>query len=142
MARETAREIAIESSVESPVYVDQKQITRNLGSHLAEAYIGQITGAGGAGGTLSGVPFDPALIEVLNEAGATPTTWKFVNLASGGIGVTTAAAVADATASFPTVTRVAGPPITWDVAVPTAVAPDTEVVTVICYGARDVAGGL
>jgi len=142
MARETFRESAIPTGVQSPVYLDARQITRGLGQHLPEAFVGQVTGAGGAGGTLAGVPFDPAVVEVVNEAGAIPTWTKHVMLTGGAIGIAVAAAAADATATAPTITRVAGPPVTFSVALTTGVAPDAELVTVICYGVRDVNGGL
>jgi hypothetical protein len=142
MARETFMEAQIPTGVESPVYLDARQISRGLSQHLPEAFIGQVTGAGGAGGTLSGVPFDPAVVEIINEAGATPQWAKYVFLGSGTIGLSVVLAAADATANAPTVTRVPGPPVTFDVGVVTADAPDAEVVTVICYGMRDVNGGL
>lgn len=141
MARETFMETQIPTGVESPVYLDAKQIARGLGQHLAEVFIGQVTGAGGAGDTLSGVPFDPALIETINEAGAAPSTSKYVMLATP-IGIQTILGVLDATSEAPVVTRVAGPPVTFDVLIDVADAPDAEVVTVICYGAKNVNGGL
>ena len=140
--RESHAESAIPTGVESPVYLDAKQIARGLGRHLTEAFIGQVTGAGGAGGTLSGVPFNPGVIEVINEAGAAPAFTKYAMLASGAIGVQIILAAADATAAAPVVSSVAGPPVTFDVLLDTADAPDAEVVTVICYGVREGNGSL
>lgn len=139
MARETAREVAIEAAVETPIYQDQKQIVRKLGAHLTECFMGQVLGAGGAGGDLENVPFEPALVEVINEAGATPTWWKFAMLGTP-IGLTVAAAAADATGNAPTLTQVGEGD--WTVELDTTVAPDGETVTVVCYGFRDVDGSL
>lgn len=139
--RETAREIAIKTPVETPIYQDQRQIVRNLGSHLPEAFMGQVTGAGGAGGDLENVPFEPALVEVINEGGGTPTWHKFAYPAGGSaLGVSVAAAAADGTANAPTLTQVAEGD--WTVGLNTTVAPDGETCTVIVYGFRDVAGSL
>lgn len=141
MARATAREAAIESGAETPVYQDQRQVVRKLGAHLEECFMGQVTGAGGAGGDLAGIPFEPALVEIINEAGATPAWAKYAMLATP-IGVRIAAAAVDATADAPAVAVVAGPPQTWTLTLDTADAPDAETVTVIVYGFRDVAGSL
>jgi hypothetical protein len=141
MPRESFIESQIPTGVESPVYLDARQIARGMGQHLTECFVGQVTGAGGAGGTLTGVPFNPALIETINEAGAAPSHSKYVMLGTP-IGIQTILAVADATTEAPSVAAVAGPPPTWDVTIDTADAPDAEVTTVICWGARDVNGSL
>lgn len=138
MGRESYIESAVPEATESPVYLDGRQIARGLGRHLTESFVGQITGGGGAGGTLEEVPFEPMLIEVINEAGATPTWHKFVMLDTP-IGVTVAAAAADGTANAPTVT---GSDNDFDVALNATVAPNGETVTVICYGVREVGGSL
>lgn len=142
MGRESHAELSIPTSVESAVYLDAQQITRDLGRHGTETFIGQVTGAAGAGGTLAGVPFDPAIVETINEAGAAPSNSKYVMLTSGAIGIQTILGVLDATSEAPTVTRQAGPPVTFDVLIDVADAPDAEVVTVICYGVREGNGSL
>lgn len=145
MPRETARELAIADSTETAVYQDQKQIVRTLGSHVVEAYMLQGDGAGGAGVTFTGVPFEPAKLEVMNEAGATATHSIYFYPDGGtAIGVDVAAAVADGTANAPTITRVvaASGAVTWTIVVPTAVAPDGETVTVLATGFRAVASSL
>lgn len=129
-----------EKGADAVPYFDQREAAQGLLKHATEAFIGQVTGADGAGGDLENVPFEPALIEVINEGGGTPTWTKFVNLGSGGIGLEVAASAADATADFPTLTRVGEGD--WTVTLATGTAPDDETVTVVCYGVRDVAGGL
>lgn len=139
MARETAREVAIQDATETTPYQDQRQIVRGLGAHLGEMWMAQAAGAGGAGCDIEGVPFEPALVEIINQAGATPAWSKCIYPAGGSaIGVTIAAAAAAATA--PTLTQAAEGD--WDIAIPTALAPDGETVTVIVYGFRDVASSL
>ena len=140
--RESHAELSIPTGVESTVYQDARQITRDLGRHATEAFIGQITGSGGAGGTLTGIPFDPAIIETINEAGATPSNSKYVMLGSGAIGIQTILGVLDATSEAPVVTRVPGPPVSFSALIDVADAPDAEVVTVICYGVREGNGSL
>lgn len=139
--RETAREIAIREPVETVPYQDQRELVRRLGAHLPEAFMGQVTGAGGAGGSLLNVPFQPALIEVINEGGATPTWHKFAYPDGGSaLGVSVAAAAADGTSNAPTLTQVGAG--NWTIALNTTVAPDAEVCTVIVYGFKVVAGSL
>lgn len=140
MARESAREVAIQDATSTPIYQDQRQIVRQLGAHLAECFIAQGDGAGGAGFEVTNVPFQPAVIEAINEGGATPTVSKFVYATSGTVGVAVAAAAADGTANAPTLTKVGNGD--WTVSLPTALAPDTETVTLIMWGARDVGGSL
>ncbi|HET6494946.1 MAG TPA: hypothetical protein VFH61_06235 [Thermoleophilia bacterium] len=143
MSRETYIEsqIAANSPSAQPQYLDAAQIARGLGQHLTECFIGQVLGAGGVGGTLTGIPFNPAVIEIINEAGSAPAFTKYVMLATP-IGVQIILAAADATSEAPAVSAVAGPPRTWSALLDTADAPDGETVTVICYGARDVNGSL
>lgn len=140
MARETARESAIQDGTETPVYQDQLSIVRGLGAHLTETFMGQVLGAGGAGGSLLNVPFQPASIEVINEAGSTPAWSKYVYPGGVGIGVLVTTATADATSEAPALTRVAEGD--WTIVLDTADAPDGETVTVIVQGFREVAGSL
>lgn len=139
MARETAREVAIQDAVATPIYQDQKQIVRGLGAHLTETFVGKVTGAGGAGGSLLNVPFEPAEVICLNQAGATPTFFHSVFASDAAVHLSIAAAAA-ANANPPVLTQVGAGD--WTVALPTAMAPDAEVVTVIVRGCRDVAGSL
>jgi hypothetical protein len=128
------------SGAEGVPYFERRELINGVLAHSAEMFIGQVLGAGGVGGELTEVPFEPAVIEIINEAGATPTWTKHVNLGSGFIGLAVAAAAADATANAPTLTEVGDND--WTVGLVTGDAPDGETVTVICYGARDVNGGL
>lgn len=138
MARETAREVAIQEATETPIYQDQKQIVRQLGAHLSEAYIAQGTGAGGVGFDIENVPFEPAVITAINQGGATPAVHHSVFSPTPAHATVAAAAAANATP--PTLTQVGEGD--WTVTVPVGMAPNGEVVTLLIYGVRDVAGGL
>lgn len=141
MAREAWMDSQIpETGAEQVPYKDNRELVNGALRHMAEMFCGQVLGAGGAGGDLLNVPFEPAAIEIINEAGATPTWIKYVNINGTLIGVTVAAAVADGTANAPTLTEVGDND--WTIGVDTADAPDGETVTVIVYGYRNIAGGL
>lgn len=139
MTRETARETAIETPAQTPIYQDQKQIVRKLGAHLTESFVGKVTGAGGAGGSLLNVPFEPAEVICINQAGGTPTWFHSVFASDAAIHMSIAAAAA-ANANPPVLTKVGAGD--WTIALPTQMAPDAEVVTVVVRGHRDVAGSL
>jgi hypothetical protein len=143
MAREQFADSTIpENGAAQVPYKDNRELINGTLKHTAEVFIGQVTGAGGAGGTLAGVPFDPAMIETINEAGAAPSNSKYAMLATGAIGVQIILGALDATSEAPVVTRVPGPPVSFDILIDVADAPDAEVTTVICTGARDIGGGL
>lgn len=136
MARETAREVAIQDSVATPIYQDQRQIVRGLGAHLTEMYAAKVVGAGGAGGSITEVPFEPAVIEVYEPTG--PTMVKSIFAADGAVHIDAITGAANATP--PTKTQVGEG--NWTVGLPTALAPDGDTATVLIYGFRDVAGSL
>lgn len=137
MARETAREAAIQPETQTPIYQDQRQIVRQLGAHLTERFTGKVTGAGGVGGTLTGVPFRPGEIIAINQAGATPAYYHSVFASSAAVHASIILATA-ANANPPTITDAGDG--TFTIGLPTQMAPDTEVVTVVCIGYRDVNG--
>ena len=134
--RETAREIAIKTPVETPIYQDQRQIVRNLGKHLTEMYMGEVLGAGGAGGTLLLVPFEPAYVRVINADGATPAVTEAAFSTNPAHVTVIAAAALQATPVAKTQVGEGD----WTVTLPTALAPDAETVVVIVHGFRDVGG--
>lgn len=143
MARETAREVAIEAATESTIYQDQKQIVRKLGAHLSEAYMAKVTGAGGAGGSVEDVPFEPAYIEVWDVANL--SLYKSYFASDGAVHMSvidTGAGATDlaANANPPVLTQVAEGD--WTVALPTQMAPDGDTVVVLIKGFRNVAGSL
>lgn len=138
MPRETAREIAIQASTETPIYQDQKQIVRQLGAHLTESFVGQVVGAGGAGGSLENVPFEPAVIIVTEATGPTLTLSLRGGLLPADVEVLMTTGAVNA--NPPVVSQVGAGD--WTIALPTALAPDGDTATVLVMGLRDVAGSL
>lgn len=122
-------------------YSDAFKIARGFLKHMGEMYCGQITGAGGAGGTLSGIPFEPAAVLIYNLDAGTP----FMQFSPPGRLGTAAeqlnigAAAAAGSAAIPAGVLSGD---TYDLTLPTGLAGDGNVVEVIVWGFRDVAGSL
>ena len=138
--RESYAESQMPEAVESPKYLDAKQIVRGLGRHLTESFMGVVTGAGGAGGSIVNVPFEPAIVRVVNAGGATPAVAEsFFPDGDTARHVLVTAAVA-LNANPPVLTQVGEND--WTVALPTQLAPDGEEVVVHIIGFRPVGGSL
>ncbi len=138
--RETHREAQIPDATELPKYHDAREIVRRFGKHLPEVFLGSVTGAGGVGGDLENVPFEPAIVEVINAAGATPAHAKSVFPDTGTAQhILITAAVAN-NGNPPTLTQVAEND--WTIGLPTQLAPNGETVFVIAYGFRADGGSL
>ena len=133
-----AQQIPASGSVDVP-YVDQRTLVQGILRHSAEKYVQKITGAGGAGGSIAAVPFQPAIVEAINQAGGAPAYYKSVFASDAAIHMSVILATA-ANATPPVLTDNGDG--TWKVALPTAMAPDGEVVTVVITGVNDIAGGL
>lgn len=127
MARSSYRGSNIPSGIDSPIYLDAHQIAKGVGAALGEAFIGQVTGAGGAGGSFV-CPFEPGVMVVSEETG--PTLELHVHASTGDVEVSMITGAASANAV--TVTAVGDG--TFTVALPTALAPDADVATVVCLG--------
>jgi hypothetical protein len=138
MPRETARELALEDEVTTPIYQDQKQIVRKLGAHIPEMFVGQVLGAGGAGGSLLNVPFEPAMIDISEATG--PTLVRHMRGGALPAAVDLNLITGAVNAAVPVITKVGNGD--WTIALPTALAPDGDTATVVVYGYRDVGGSL
>lgn len=138
--RESHAEGAIPTSVESPVYLDAQQIARGLGRHMTETFLAQDVGASGGGFDIVNVPFEPALVVAINPAGAAPALWHSAFPAGGTAHHTVTILAVAASATPPVLVKVADND--WTVEIPTAMAPDAEVVTVLIYGVREGNGSL
>lgn len=135
MARESYQQTQIPTGIESIPYLDPLTLAQGMFRHAPNIFMGSVTGAGGAGDTLEGVPFEPALVVALNPAGGTPA----VHISAFGDAadhVTIAAATA-ANANPPVLS---GSDNDWDVALPTQMAPNGETLTVICIGFAQLGG--
>lgn len=136
MARSSYAENQIPADGSSGIpYPDYHQVVKGVFKHGSELFIGTVTGAGGAGGTLEGVPFEPVLVVCLNPAGSTPA----VHISAFGAAADhmTIAAASAANANPPVIS---GSGVDWDVALTTQMAPDAEVLTVLCWGCREAGG--
>lgn len=118
-------------------YSTAEQIARGYLKHMTESFVGQITGAGGAGGTLADIPFEPAVVVLVNPG----TLFQLSMPISGGrISINAISGAAAGTAT-PAATQ---DPTTkkWSLALPTGLAPDGDPVHVLCFGVSDIDGGL
>jgi hypothetical protein len=98
-------------------------------------YAGEVVGAGGAGGVLSGIPFEPAVL-LMSEATGPLLQWMLPG-SSGQVdinGITGAAAAAAPV--------VAADGADWKVTLPTGIAPDGDTVSVLCVGLPKAGGSL
>lgn len=138
--RQSYQDTQIPTPVEKPLYLDPHQIARGLCKHMTERFMGTVLGAGGAGGSLTGCPFRPAIIRVINGAGATPRVNESF-FPDGGtaqhVSTTTAAAT---NANPPTITEVSS--TSYTIGVPTQLAPNGETVIVECIGFRATGGSV
>ncbi len=122
---------------DSVPYATHRDIVQGLLALLPEKYVGEIVGAGGAGGSLTGIPFEPATIEISDAA--VPLLQKQFPGSSGKVDVNQITGAA-AAAAIPAATL--QPDGTYTLALPTGLAPDGNTVTVEITGFRDVQGGL
>lgn len=114
-------------------YPDHLKVTGDYLKHAGEMFAGQITGAGGVGGTLD-LPFDPGYVRVVNGAGTPRIRELFVGstVQAAGTGVAgTGLSIANDAAGLPR-------RVTLDV----AMAANGEVVQVIAWGFRNVGSSL
>jgi len=121
-------------------YKDNRELINGVLRHMPEMFLGQVLGAGGIGGVLAGIPFEPATIEIINADGSAPAFTKYAYPGGVGTGVQILAATLDATAEAPVLAQVG--PNDWTATLDVADAPNAETVTVIVHGFRDIAGGL
>jgi hypothetical protein len=138
--RESYIESQIPEPTASPIYLDAQQIARGLGRHLTESFLGSVTGAGGVGGTITGVPFEPVIVRAINAAGATPAVHESFFPDTGTARHVTTAAAAAANATPPTLTQVGEN--NWTVTLPVGMAPNGETLLVHIIGFRPVGGSL
>lgn len=139
MARKTAMDNAIPTGVQSAVYQDARQLAGGLLGYVPECFIGQVLGAGGAGGNLDGVPFEPAVIIALEATGPTGTL-MIRGLAGGAADVKVNLITLAAATIFPTISQLSA--TSWRVACPTALAPDGDTTTLLCFGVKNSLSGL
>ena len=129
MPRDNYAQSRIPTSQDSVPYADHREIAQGLGKHMTDSFVGEVVGAGGAGGNLTGIPFEPAVI-VLSEATGPSLQLQLPGSAAKVdinmiLGSAAAAAIPDATQETDG---------TWTIALPTALAPDGDTVSAWCLG--------
>lgn len=135
MARTSYAEAQIPTAVEDIPYPSHRKVAGML-QHAAELFVGEVLGAGGVGGSLLGVPFEPGIIDVYEATG--PTMVRRLPGAAGAIYINLITGAVIAT----TITVTQAVDGTWTVALPTALAPDGDTATVVCTGVKNVGGSL
>lgn len=118
-------------------YADRREMVGQF-RHGAEMFVGEVYGAGGAGGVLRAIPFEPAAVRLYVTA--TPLKQITVVGATGQIDIDdiTGGAAAD-----PLVIAADDlNPGKWKVTIPFASLADGDRANLICEGCRQVGGSL
>ena len=137
MARQSYAESIVPAAGKDAIpYRDQRELANGSLRHAMDGYCGQVLGAGGAGGSLAGIPFEPMEIIVSEATG--PTLVLQVRASSGDVNINMITGAANA--SLPVVSQAVDG--SWTIALPTALAPDGDTATVLVHGYRDIAGSL
>lgn len=130
--RQLAADAEIPTPKQATPYPDHQKVSSGYLKHMTECFVGTITGAGGAGGTLD-VPFDVGMVEIINPAGTPRGRLLCVGNNLQYNTITKAAGTGLSVANDAN-----GKPRRVTVAV--ALAADAEVVQVIAWGFRDIGG--
>lgn len=139
MARKSFAEQQLPSrGADATPYPDHREIASKYLAHGTDTYVGEVTGAGGVGGVLSGIPFQPAIVEIFDTT--VPLAQKQVPGSAGAVDVNliTGAAAAHALAVASDDATVPS----WKVTLDVNLAPNGHVVHVVCYGFPDRGGSL
>lgn len=139
MARQSFAEQQIPSSGSAAVpYPTHRELANGVMKHASDMFVGEILGAGGVGGVLSGIPFEPAMVEIFEPVA--PLMQRRMPGSAGAININTITGAAAGTPIAVAVDDVAVP--SWKVTLPVGLAPNGRTVTVVCYGFRDIGGSL
>ena len=138
MAREAyaQKQIPAEGKDNVP-YLDSRQLANGMLRHMTESFVGEVLGAGGVGGVLENIPFEPAAILVSEATGPFLQLQLPGSAAKVDINMITGAAAGGA---IPAATLEADG--LYDLALPTGMAPDGDTASVLILGFRDVGGSL
>lgn len=129
MPRDNYAQSQIPTSQEAVPYADHREIAQGLGRHMTDSFVGEVVGAGGVGGPLAGIPFEPAVIYLSEATGPSLQLQLPGSAAKVDINLITGAA---ASTAVPNATQeVDG---TWTIDLPTALAPDGDTVSAWCLG--------
>jgi len=136
MARSTyaERQNSVRGTAGVP-YADRAESAEAM-RHAAEVFVGTVTGAGGVGGVLSGIPFEPAIVDLYEPAA--PVMQRDLPGVAGArvkVNLITGAAAATAFVIAPDTA-----PNTWKVTFAVGHIANAAVATIVCTGFRPVGG--
>lgn len=138
MARESYAQKQIPAQGKDRVpYPDHRQLANGMLALMTEAFVGEVLGAGAAGGDLAGIPFEPAVI-LLSE-GTGPILQLQVPGSSAKVDVNMISGAPAGTAIPAAVLQGDG---TYTLSLPTGLAPDGDTVSLLILGFRDTQGSL
>lgn len=138
MARGSAAEAQIPANgAQSVPYVDHRELVNGLFAHVGEVFVAEGVGAGGAGVEITGIPFEPGVILLSENTG--PLLQLQFPTAGGKVDINM---ISGAAAGAAIAAAVQQPDGTWNIQLTTAQAPDGDTASLVCFGVRDVAGGL
>ena len=132
MSRTTYSEAQIPTGAQDVPYATQRDIATKFGKHTTEAFVGEVVGAGGAGGDLTGIPFDPAIVLISEATG--PALQLQVPGSAGDVDINMITGAAAGTAIPAAVAQANG---TWTISLPTGLAPNGDTVSCVCLGFRE-----
>ena len=118
-------------------YPSWLEIVQKIMKHGAEAFVGEVLGAGGAGGDLAGIPFEPAVIVLSENTG--PLLQLQVPGSAGKVDINMISGAAAGTAIPAAVQQPDG---TWTLSLPTGLVPDGDTASLVILGVRQVGGSL
>lgn len=139
MARKSYAEQQIPATdTESVPYATRREMANGFLGHIAEKFVGEVTGAGGVGGELTGIPFEPAIVDLYDVS--VPLMQRQIPGSSAAIDVNLIDGTAAANALVVAVDDASVP--SWKVTLDVNLAPNAAVVSVVCTGVRQVRGSL
>lgn len=139
MARKSFAELQLPTSgAQSVPYPTYRAVASKYLSHSTDSYVGEVTGAGGVGGSLRGIPFQPAIVDVYEPVA--PLAQRQIPGSAGAIDINL---ITGAAAAAAIVVAVDDPTVpSWRVNLVAGIAVNGRVVHVVCQGFRDQGGSL
>ena len=135
MPRESVAQLKIPATGSDSVpYPDFRQLLQGNLLHGVEAFVAEVLGAGGVGGTFV-CPFEPAFVLISEVTG--PLIQAQFPGSSGTVGINLVDGTAAAADATYTAVDVDDKSQGFTIALPTGVAPDGDTATVLCFGFRD-----
>lgn len=139
MARTSYAEQQIpQRGADATPYPDHREVANKILRHGADMFVGEVAGAGGVGGVLSGIPFEPAIVDVYEPVA--PVMQRQVPGSGGAVDVNLITGAAASTALVVAVDDASAP--SWKVTLAVGHVANGRTATVVCTGFRDAGGSL